>query len=87
MCQNEILFRLHQNDKWISWARKMILTWKYECKAVENENGLLSVFVIVSSVERLFVFRMTWKELSIYKLYSPKYITQNELLLKQLKTY
>lgn len=37
----------------------MILTWKYEYKAVENENGLLSVFVIVSSVERLFVFRMT----------------------------
>ena len=53
----------------------MILTWKYECKAVLNENGLLSVFVIVSSVERLFVFRMTCKELSIYKSYSQPYIT------------
>jgi hypothetical protein len=42
----------------------MLLTWKYVCKAVLNENGLLSVFVIVSSVERFFVVRMTCKEFS-----------------------
>jgi hypothetical protein len=41
----------------------MILTRKYVCKAVLNENGLLSVFVIVSSVERLFVVRLTCKEM------------------------
>lgn len=40
-----------------------ILTLKYVCRAVVNEKGLVSVFVIFSSVEILFALRMTCKKI------------------------
>lgn len=40
------------------------LTRKYVCKAVLNENALLSVFFTFKSVERLFVFSVTCKRRS-----------------------
>ena len=58
------LYRLELSDSTMESTRTFkgnndILTRKYVCKAVVNENGLLSVFVMVSSVEMLFAYRLT----------------------------